>query len=67
MAERSKWGTRQMECPEKRGKAELFVEWRVEKGKKFLHSVSCDNLQLRDYSGMNCGWLCLEKISRKKK
>jgi hypothetical protein len=55
-----------MECPEGRGKASLLVEWRVEKGKKVLHSISCNNPLLMDYSGQDCQWLCWDKISRKK-
>ena len=67
MKQGSKWSIRQMPCPEARGKAELLLEWKVEKGKKVLHSISCDNPQLMDYSGMDCQWYCLEKISGKKK
>jgi hypothetical protein len=39
----------------------------VEKGKKVLNSISCDSPRLLDYSGEDCQWLCLEKISGKKK
>jgi hypothetical protein len=62
----SKWSVRQMKCPEGRGRAGLLVEWKVEKGKKILRSVSCDNPQLADYSRVECRWCCLEKISGKK-
>jgi len=55
-----------MECPEGRGKAALLVEWRVERGEKVLHSISCNNPLLMDYSGGDCQWLCWEKISRGK-
>jgi hypothetical protein len=55
-----------MECPEGRGKASLLVQWRVERGKKVLHSISCNNPLLMDYSGGDCQWLCWEKISRGK-
>ena len=56
-----------MNCPEEKRKAQLLLEWKVQKGKKVLKSVSCDNPQLTDYSGMDCQWLCLKKISPKKK
>jgi hypothetical protein len=66
MADKSGRVIRQMECPEGRGKASLLVEWRVERGKKILHSVSCNDSLLMDYSGRDCQWLCWEKISRGK-
>ncbi len=67
MKETSKWSIREMECPEVKCKTELLIEWKVEKGKKVLNSISCDNPRLLDYSGEDCHWLCLEKISGKKK
>jgi hypothetical protein len=66
MKQASKWNIRQMKCPEGRGRAELLLEWKVEKGRKVLHSISCDNLQLAHYSGVGCQWFCLEKVSGKK-
>ena len=62
-----KWNVRQMKCPEGKGQAGLLLEWKVEKGKKILCSISCDNPQLSDYSGVDCQWLCLGKISGPKK
>ena len=56
-----------MQCPEGKGKRGLLLEWRVEKGKKILHSASCDHPQLTRYGGTDCRWLCLEKISGPKK
>jgi hypothetical protein len=67
MKQTSKWSSRQMKCPEGRGKTELLLEWKVEKGRKIIRSVSCDNPQLSHYSGTDCKWFCLEKISAKKK
>jgi len=67
MSEKSKWAIRQMRCPEEKGKTELLIEWKVEKGKKVLHSISCDNPQLMDYSGADCQWLCMKRISAKKR
>jgi hypothetical protein len=67
MSEKSKWSIREMKCPEEKGKAELLIEWKVEKGKKVLHSISCDHPQLMDYSGMDCQWLCMERIAAKKR
>jgi hypothetical protein len=55
-----------MKCPEGRGKTELLLEWKIEKGRKILQSISCDNPQLADYSGAECQWCCFEKISAKK-
>ncbi|MCX5918694.1 MAG: hypothetical protein NTX30_18695 [Deltaproteobacteria bacterium] len=67
MKQASKWNVRPMKCPEGKGKAELLLEWKVGKGRKILRSVSCDPPQLTHYSGTDCKWVCLEKISAKKK
>jgi len=67
MKQTSKWSIRQMECPEVKCKTELLLEWKVEKGKKVLHSITCDNPRLLDYSGEGCQWLCLERVTGKKK
>ena len=67
MADKSRRVIRQMECPEGRGKATLLAEWRVEKGKKILRSISCNNPRLMDYSGEDCQWLCWDKVSRGKR
>ena len=56
-----------MKCPEGRGKVELLLEWEAEKGRKILCSVSCDHPQLTHYSGTDCKWFCLGKISGAKK
>ena len=66
MDEKSKWAIRQMRCPEENREAELLLEWKVQKGKKVLHSISCSHPRLADYSGMDCAWLCLKKISPKR-
>jgi hypothetical protein len=55
-----------MKCPEENRKAELLLEWKVQKGKKVLQSISCDHPQLLNYSGVDCQWLCLKRISPKK-
>ena len=67
MKQASQWSIRKRECPDGRGKAELLLEWKVEKGRKALHSISCDSPQLADYSGIDCRWGCLEIISGKKR
>jgi len=67
MNEKSRWAIRKMRCPEEKGETEILVEWKVQKGKKVLQSVSCGHPQLMDYSGADCGWLCLKKISPKKR
>ena len=66
MAEKSRRVIRQIECPEGKGKATLLAEWRVERGKKVLHSINFNNPLQRDYSGEECQWLCCEKIYRRK-
>jgi hypothetical protein len=66
MKQASNWSVRQRKCPEGRGEAALLLEWKVQKGRKILHSVSCDNPQLANYSGTDCQWRCMEKISDKK-
>jgi hypothetical protein len=55
-----------MRCPEEKGEAELLIEWKVQKGKKILHSISCAHPHLTDYSGADCEWLCMKRISPKK-
>ncbi|NWF57227.1 MAG: hypothetical protein HXY45_20815 [Syntrophaceae bacterium] len=67
MKQPSQWSIRKRQCPEGRGKTDLLLEWKVEKGRKVLHSISCDNPHLADYSGADCRWACLEKISGEKK
>jgi hypothetical protein len=66
MKEKRQWTLRRMKCPEERTTTELLVEWNVQKGKKVLQSISCGHPQLLDYSGADCQWLCLQKISPKK-
>ncbi len=66
MAEKSKWVVRSMHCPGEKKDSELLIEWRVQKGKNVLQSVSCNCSQLIAYSGTDCKWGCLEKISRKR-
>ncbi len=66
MVAKSTWVVRSMRCPGEKRTADLLIEWRVQKGRKVLHSVSCNCPQLTDYSGGDCQWLCVEKISRKK-
>ena len=66
MSEKSKWAIRQMRCPEEKGETELLIEWKVQKGKKVLHGISCAHPQLADYGGVDCEWLCLKRVSPKK-
>ena len=49
-----------------KGKAELLIEYKVEKGKKVLRSIHCDSVHLRAYGGTECQWVCMEKLSPKK-
>ena len=67
MKQTSQWSIRKRQCPEGRGKTDLLLEWKAEKGRKVLHSICCDNPQLTYYSGMDCQWGCLEIISGRKK
>ncbi len=66
MAEKSKWVVRSVQCSGETKTAELLIEWKVQKGKNVLHSVSCNCQQLMDYGGEDCDWKCLERITRKK-
>lgn len=66
MAEKSKWVVRSIRCPGEEQPAELLIEWRVKKGKNVLQSVTCNCYQLTYYSGTDCQWGCLEKISRRR-
>ena len=59
----SHWVIRSMKCPGEDRTVDLLVEWKVEKGKKILQSVSCNDPGLVAYSGKDCEWLCLGKIS----
>jgi hypothetical protein len=54
---------RKVKCPEDRGIAQLLLEWKVDRGRKVLCSVTCDNFELADYSGSDCQWLCWAKIA----
>jgi hypothetical protein len=63
MAQKSRWVVRRMACPEERGESRVLLEYQVERGKKVLKSISCDHPMLKHYSGEDCQWLCLEKIS----
>jgi hypothetical protein len=63
MKGRSRWVTRNIKCPEGKGMASLVLEWKTDRGKDVLHSISCDHPQLMDYSGEDCRWQCLERLS----
>jgi hypothetical protein len=67
MGKQSQWAVRSMRCPEEDLTVDLLVEWKVEKGKKVLQSVSCNHPELTDYSGKACQWVCLGKLSGKKR
>lgn len=54
---------RKVKCPEDRGIAQLLLEWKIDRGRKVLCSVTCDNFELADYSGSDCQWLCWAKIA----
>jgi hypothetical protein len=67
MKEKSQWVVRKVVCPECAcGDADLLIEWKVEKGKKVLHSIHCDNPEMSAYSGKECQWVCMEKLSPQK-
>jgi hypothetical protein len=67
MKQASRWSVRRIQCPEANCNTELLLEWKTEKGRKVLHSISCDNPRLLDYSGADCQWYCLKKITARKK
>ncbi len=66
MEKKSQWTVRKMSCPEGDCLADLLIEWKVEKGQRVVHSVHCDSLKLRELSGGQCQWACMEKVSPKK-
>jgi hypothetical protein len=67
MGDQSQWGIRSLKCPEEDLTVDLLVEWKVEKGKKILQSVCCNHPELIGYSGKECRWVCLQKLSHNKK
>ena len=67
MAGKSQWGVRTLKCPEENRAVDLLVEWKIEKGKKILNSVCCNHPTLTDYSGKECRWGCIQKLSGRKK
>jgi hypothetical protein len=67
MGNKSQWAVRSMKCPEEEQTVDLLVEWKVERGKRILQSVSCNHPALSDYSGKECQWVCLPRLSGGKK
>jgi len=67
MEGRSKWAVRPFKCAEADRPVELLIEWRIEKAKKILHGICCNHPGLADYSGKECRWGCVPKLSGKKK
>jgi hypothetical protein len=67
MGSKSHWAIRSLKCPEEDLTVDLLVEWKVEKGKKILQSLCCNQPELTFYSGKECQWICLQKLSSKKK
>ena len=67
MAEKSHWAVRPLKCPEEERTVDLLVEWKIEKGKKVLHSVCCNHPGLADYGGKECRWGCIQRLSGRKK
>ncbi len=67
MEDKSKWAIRSMKCPEEKLTVDLLVEWKVKKGKKVLQSICCNHPGLADYGGKECQWVCMQKVSGKKK
>ncbi len=64
MSRKLRWETRRVKCPEVGREAHLFIEWRQEKGKILLNSISCDNPRLRDLDNWDCRWSCWDGIAR---
>jgi hypothetical protein len=67
MEGKSQWTVRPLKCPEEDRPVELLIEWKIEKGKKILQSVSCSHPGLADYGGRECRWGCAQKLSGRKK
>jgi hypothetical protein len=65
--QKSRWEKCHITCPEEQIDTELLLEWRKEKGKKVLKSVSCKNTKLMDLSPQDCEWTCWEEIEKGKK
>ncbi len=63
MERHSRWVRREMTCPEERGHSELLLEYRLERRRQILNSISCNNPYLKDLSGGDCGWSCWKRIS----
>ena len=67
MAGKSQWAVRPLKCPEEDRAVDLLVEWKIEKGKKSLHSICCNHPDLTVYGGKECRWACIQKLSGRKK
>ena len=67
MAKKTGWEQRKIKCPEEKREADLLIEWRREKGKKVINSISCDNPRLSDLDNWDCQWSCWEALSPQKK
>ena len=62
MGKKSRWETRQVQCPEEERVAKLLLEWRDENGIAILKSISCDNPRLQDLDLWDCRWTCWDNI-----
>ena len=67
MEDKSRWVVRTRKCPEGGRAIDLLVEWRIEKGKKILHSVSCNHPGLAEFGGKECRWGCVQRLPGGKK
>ena len=65
MERHSRWERREMTCPEDRGPAKLLLEYRLDRRKQTLNSISCNNQYLKDLGGGDCGWSCWKGIAPK--
>lgn len=62
MKEPVKWTKCRLPCPEGKGEAELFAEWRLDGEQYLLNGIHCANPELRDLSWKDCRWTCWESV-----
>jgi hypothetical protein len=54
---------RQIECPEEKRTANVYLEWEDSWDKPMLNGICCDNPRLRDIDNWECEWSCWEQIT----
>ena len=67
MEGKSRWVTREMKCPEASETCSVLLEWQAHKGRRILRSLTCSSPRMTHYSGEDCEWRCLERLSEPKR